>query len=109
MYITCINPDCGSDNIKHVIPPDSDKVFCAVCGEHFSLSQLKFQIEKVAISDEALEEADWPGFLEHGKLYDCLIDLKDEIFEESIIPLAKDPHSFKRCQNAIHRESNIYR
>jgi hypothetical protein len=96
MYVTCINSDCGSDNIKYLIPPDSDEIFCAVCGEHFSLSKVEFQIKEDAISDEALEEVEWPGKLEHGKLYDCMVDFKGEIEKESIIPLAKDPNSFKR-------------
>jgi len=96
MYLTCINADCGSDDIKYVIPPDSGELFCAVCGEHFSLSQLKFQIGEDAIFDEAIEEAEWPVNLEHGKLYDCIIDFIGEFEKDSIIPLARDPNSFKR-------------
>lgn len=96
MYVTCVNAACGSDNIKYLIPPASGELFCEACGEHFTLAQVESKIIEDVFFDKAIKEVDWPGYLEHGKLYDCLMAFTDALEKDSIIPLARDPNSFKR-------------
>jgi hypothetical protein len=93
MYVIC--PKCGCDEIKYISPLDPDSVRCDACDHHFSLSEYHKK-PTCDHEDVKIDTAEWPTFLEHGKLYDCLVDCKGTIEQKSIIPLAKDPNSSRR-------------